>query len=501
MALVLLSQVLFILTNLPTTITIERKKKFLSFLQTTSNLSVGNTAALYFVVTMQGKEIRILSLLALDTIFFFIEIIIGYTVNSLALVADSFHMLNDIFSLIVALWAVKVAKSRGVDSKYTYGWQRAEILGALINAVFLIALCMTIFLEAIQRFIEVPEITNPKLILIVGCAGLASNVVGLVLFHEHGHSHSHGGSAGIEDEENGHSHSHENEHSHSHETQAAVDINYHRRLIDDNAPIAQALPSSYVNRISERTGLLEAQNATYSALNSDSESERHPDPEPFVENASVKPSRQARSHSVSSITHQGHFHAKAKEQLQQKSLNMEGVFLHVMGDALGNIGVIVTALFIWQTEYSWKFYMDPVISLVITAIIFSSALPLCRRTSAILLQGVPQSVDADEVRDDIVSLPGVIDIHDLHIWILSETLNVATLHVSVSASPEEFMKLAKRIRTCMRGHGIASTTIQPEFQVAPVHSGRSNRSPSPEGTPECVLQGNKSSGGLKKANV
>jgi solute carrier family 30 (zinc transporter), member 1 len=65
----------------------------------------------------------------------------------------------------------------------TYGWQRAEVLGALINAVFLLALCFTIFLQAIERFIEPVQIENPQLILIVGSIGLFVNIIGLVLFH------------------------------------------------------------------------------------------------------------------------------------------------------------------------------------------------------------------------------------------------------------------------------------------------------------------------------
>lgn len=104
-----------------------------------------------------SKQVKIISLLLLDTVFFGIEITTGYLSHSLALIADSFHMLNDIISLVVALWAVNVAKNRNPDSTYTYGWKRAEILGALINAVFLIALCVSILIEALQRIIAPPR--------------------------------------------------------------------------------------------------------------------------------------------------------------------------------------------------------------------------------------------------------------------------------------------------------------------------------------------------------
>ena len=58
------------------------------------------------------------------------------------------------------------------------------------------------------------------------------------------------------------------------------------------------------------------------------------------------------------------------------SMNMQAILLHVLGDALGNVGVIATGLIIWQTSWSFKYYFDPVISLIITMIIFSSAMPL-----------------------------------------------------------------------------------------------------------------------------
>ena len=62
-------------------------------------------------------------------------------------------------------------------------------------------------------------------------------------------------------------------------------------------------------------------------------------------------------------------------------MNMRALVLHVIGDALGNVGVIATGLIIWLTTWKYKYYCDPIISLVITIIIFSSALPLGELTS------------------------------------------------------------------------------------------------------------------------
>jgi zinc transporter 1 len=69
------------------------------------------------------------------------------------------------------------------------------------------------------------------------------------------------------------------------------------------------------------------------------------------------------------------------------SMNMRALLLHVLGDALGNVGVISSGLIIWQTTWKYRFYSDPIISLLITVIIFSSALPLVKSASFILLQG------------------------------------------------------------------------------------------------------------------
>jgi hypothetical protein len=88
-------------------------------------------------------------------------------------------------------------------------------------------------------------------------------------------------------------------------------------------------------------------------------------------------------------------------------MNMQGLFLHILGDALGSVGVIISTLIIMFAPGDWRFYMDPIISLVITAIIISSTIPLIKSASFILLQGVPASVSTEELKREIKKIPGV----------------------------------------------------------------------------------------------
>ena len=93
--------------------------------------------------------------------------------------------------------------------KNTYGYARAEVVGALINAVFLFALCFSIAVESFKRFLVIEKIEDPELIMVVGGVGLAINLLGMCLFGDVGHGHSHGG-------DEGHGHSHAGGHGHSH---------------------------------------------------------------------------------------------------------------------------------------------------------------------------------------------------------------------------------------------------------------------------------------------
>lgn len=129
-------------------------------------------------------------MLSLTLSYFVVEIVVGNITKSVALIADAFHMLSDVISLIIGVVAVRFAKRQSPAN--TYGWVRAEVVGANINTVFLLALCLTIIFDAIKRFIEPEPIENVTLLLIVGSIGLGINIIGLFLFQGF-HGHSHGG--------------------------------------------------------------------------------------------------------------------------------------------------------------------------------------------------------------------------------------------------------------------------------------------------------------------
>ena len=120
-------------------------------------------------------------------ILFLLKVIVGQMSNSMALVADSFHMITDFAALTIGYIALRLANSRTekgkLDSeKFTFGWVRAEVLGGLINTVFLLALCFSVLVASLQRFAQPEAITNPMPVLIVGIVSLVVNFIGLFLF-------------------------------------------------------------------------------------------------------------------------------------------------------------------------------------------------------------------------------------------------------------------------------------------------------------------------------
>lgn len=156
----------------------------------------------------------------------------------------------------------------------------------------------------------------------------------------------------------------------------------------------------------------------------------------------------------------------AKIKIHHMELGHLGVLLHVLGDALNNLGVIIAALVIWLTKYHGRFYADPGVGLAIAIMILVTALPLVFHSGTILLQTAPKGVKVEDVKHDIEKIDGIESIHELHIWSLDQKKAIASVHVVVEKGDiASFLEQAKTINECFHAYGIHSTTLQPEVSL------------------------------------
>lgn len=272
---------------------------------------------------------------------------------------------------IVALVAVHVTERKTSPADLSFGWARAQLLGAFFNGAFLLALGLSIGLQSIERFVSIEHVENPKLVLIVGSVGLFLNLISALFLHEHDHGHDHG-----------------------------------------------------------------------SPLNEDEEN------------------------IITTSTHASHMHIVAKPKKHGMDLGIMGVLIHVLGDAINNIGVIISAVIIWFVKSDSRFYADPAVSMWIAIMILISAIPLTKRSGKILLQSAPQGVKIEDIKHDLESIPGVQSVHELHVWRLDQKKSIASAHIVVS-DPDiaTFMKKAQIFSQCLHAYGIHSATLQPELAI------------------------------------
>ena len=146
-------------------------------------------------------------------------------------------------------------------------------------------------------------------------------------------------------------------------------------------------------------------------------------------------------------------------------VNVRGALLHVLGDLLGSVAAIVGAVVIMATGW---LPVDPLLSLLVAALVLVSALRLLRETGHILLQGTPREIDTDRVKAELRgAVPGVRDVHHLHVWSLTSGRHVTTLHLRIDddASPTGVVAGAKA--RLSEAFGLDHSTIQVCGEICP----------------------------------
>ena len=272
-------------------------------------------------------------------IFMCIEIIGGYLANSIAIMSDAAHLLSDLFGFVISIISITISKKVATNTM-SFGFHRAEIIGALVSVTLIWGLTLWLLYEATVRMINPVQVDSIIMIIIAVIGFLFNVVMGIVLsWNGIGHVHIM------------HNHKHDDEHEHEHD--------------DDE-----------------------------------------------------------------------HDHKK------NKNVNLRAALIHVIGDALQNIGILIAGIII----YFFPSYniMDPLCTYIFSIIVGFTTISILKDCISVLMEGVPMETDLNSIEKDLKSIDGVIDIHDLHVWCLSIGKISMSCHLSCK-NPQKTLVVAHKL--------------------------------------------------------
>lgn len=453
-------------------------------------------------ILSERKSRKIALFLLINTGYMVVEFVTGFMSNSLGLISDACHMLFDCAALAIGLYASYISRLPA-NNQFNYGRGRFEVLSGYVNAVFLVLVGVLIVLESIERILDPQEVSTNSL-LSVSIGGLLVNVIGLIFFHEE-HHHAHGGCS----HSHPHSHSHHHDqHSHDHighndlghgehhncnsgahkfPEKSCLEHNDHDGHHSHN--LHGCADSHKEDHISGPTNCRnhldhahhhphdhQADNHVHESLPCSSSSSLH--------TYSYESHNEAEYHGPGAGSH-NHEHCSdtqscsslANHDSQPRKLpaggeksqkhqhrhidhNMEGIFLHVLADTMGSVGVVISTLLI---KYKGWLVADPACSIFISVLIVSSVIPLLRNSAEILLQRVPRVYEQDlkEAVNDIMKIKGICGIQNLHVWSFTNTDVVGTLNLHVSTETDKASTKAK-VSQIFHDAGVKDLTLQVE---------------------------------------
>jgi cobalt-zinc-cadmium efflux system protein len=144
---------------------------------------------------------------------------------------------------------------------------------------------------------------------------------------------------------------------------------------------------------------------------------------------------------------------------RKHDLNIRGAFLHLASDAAVSLGVVIAGVLITLTGWSW---LDPVVSLLIAGVILLGTWGLLKDSVNLALDSVPENIDPRKVSEHLLQLPGVVSLHDLHIWAMSTTETALTVHLVVNEVGWNDRLLAQATDDLHGTFGIEHVTVQRE---------------------------------------
>lgn len=147
---------------------------------------------------------------------------------------------------------------------------------------------------------------------------------------------------------------------------------------------------------------------------------------------------------------------------KEKDLNVKSAYLHMMADALVSAGIMIGGIIIYYTHIYW---IDPILSLIIAAVILIGTWSLLKDSLRLSMDGVPKEIDLEEIKSKASSIKGIKNIHHIHVWAMSTTENAMTAHIVIDEKTgnEEILNIKNNLKHTLQHMDIQHVTIETEF--------------------------------------
>lgn len=341
---------------------------------------------------------KLLIAVVLCVIFMSIEVVGGIKANSLAILTDAAHLLSDVAAFAISLFSLWAAGWEATP-RQSYGFFRIEILGALVSIQLIWLLAGILVYEAIQRIISGVQEVNGLVMFVVAAFGLVVNIIMAVLLgHDHGHAHGHA------HDEHDHGHSHGLGHSHSH---VVSTHHHHPHHHHENHPIDEL-------------------HNTHGDVS-----------EPLLHGSKGSP-----------------------QEKKGRNINVQGAYLHVLGDSIQSIGVMIGGAIIWYNP-EWQI-VDLICTLIFSLIVLGTTINMLRNILEVLMESTPREIDATKLERGLLDMDEVVAVHELHIWAITVGKVLLACHVKIRPEANADLMLDKVVDYIKRVYNISHVTIQIE---------------------------------------
>ncbi|XP_043709144.1 metal tolerance protein 1-like [Telopea speciosissima] len=342
---------------------------------------------------------------ALCIVFMSVEVVGGIKANSLAILTDAAHLLSDVAAFAISLFSLW-ASGWEATPRQTYGFFRIEILGALVSIQLIWLLTGILVYEAIARLINDTGDVQGFLMFVVAAFGLLVNIImACLLGHDHGHSHG-----------TGHAHSgHDHDHGHGHGNH-----------------------NHGISIVTHHHGGQSKQHDEHDHVHDANHSE------PLLQKSVVDAERAQASH----------------EHKKQRNINLQGAYLHVLGDSIQSVGVMIGGAIIWYRP-EWKI-IDLICTLIFSVTVLGTTIRMLRNILEVLMESTPREIDATKLETGLRGMDEVVAVHELHIWAITVGKVLLACHVKIKQDADADMVLNKVVDYIRREYNISHVTIQIE---------------------------------------